>query len=616
MNTQIRQENMSEISKYMQPFQMLSNIPHRDYSLIAQQVRLALNSGREYAYPVIAYLMKHGKIRDLQVGACAELCTSPKLEDRDPIGLGLFSSLNISQRTKIVQYIKGKVIKLSPMSLEKVNGNVLVIRSQSGSVRIAPPAKKRTKTMNLVSIPFKQYLKERYKSNTVELKRGGKTIVIKDGIEITNKLYKKDKYGTVREYQLEEGMVMVNIYTGLFKNVPESMKNEVLRMFYDESLTDKDVEMMCLSNKKDLIYLTAALNLRIPKKFHDILFKGIKKENSVQKELEQFSSLSPEDQVKLIQKYKLSPKLVFGMIDELTVPVFATLMTTMSDAMFIELLAKIESYGASEPDSLLYPIYQGRLAKMQKNKSLDLNKVQQVLNNSTVVSEKSKELLKTVEQEVLSSRYSFGDHVGILVDVSRSMSNEPIRVLHSILKYLLLVASKSNVVIVRFGEQIVKLDMKSFSREYVDWLCNGENLRADEGSTLLGDAFYEFKEVSKMSELDTLIVITDEGINGGCNMNTAAQQFYEDYPLTKILLFSIGGRKNEVKPAFDRLRKDIRRIVLKSIPQFTEIESLLLQSQEGMTERALVKKILQTKIPKRLPVIDPAYFEREAVPER
>lgn len=86
-------------------------------------------------------------------------------------------------------------LSLSPMSLDKLNSNVLVTYSESGNIHIASSFEKHNK--ECISIPYIQFLKERYKCRHHEF---------------TNILCKKDKYNFIREYQLEEGTVVVYMY--------------------------------------------------------------------------------------------------------------------------------------------------------------------------------------------------------------------------------------------------------------------------------------------------------------------------------------------------------------------------------------------------------------------
>lgn len=86
-------------------------------------------------------------------------------------------------------------ISLSPMLLDKANSNVIVAHSQSGNLHIASSFEKRTK--KCMSIPYLQFLKERYKCQKYE---------------ITDKFCKIDRQGIIREYQLEEGTVVINLY--------------------------------------------------------------------------------------------------------------------------------------------------------------------------------------------------------------------------------------------------------------------------------------------------------------------------------------------------------------------------------------------------------------------
>ena len=91
--------------------------------------------------------------------------------------------------------IRQECICLPPMSVDKVYGNILVSFSESGNFHIASSVEKRSK--ECLSIPYLQFLKERYKCQHHE---------------ITDRFCKMDKKGIIREYQLEKGTVVVNLY--------------------------------------------------------------------------------------------------------------------------------------------------------------------------------------------------------------------------------------------------------------------------------------------------------------------------------------------------------------------------------------------------------------------
>lgn len=212
------------------------------------------------------------------------------------------------------------------------------------------------------------------------------------------------------------------IHKQLKRNIPRSMKTEVVRYLQEREASDKWFDSSVLNARKAMKRLYALLHVAPSPRAQDILFdKNPPEDSDVALTKKIRSATSPAEQAKIILENKIPYRIASTVISNMTPTVLFALAKSMSDQELMNNVGSLHKRGAfNNPDIKAY--LDERLDQAQTSQGIAALKGLEAIK-ATNVSDDVKQKLANVSDTQIKSKGRIKKPTAILIDKSSSMSH-------------------------------------------------------------------------------------------------------------------------------------------------------------------------------------------------
>lgn len=208
--------------------------------------------------------------------------------------------------------------------------------------------------------------------------------------------------------------------SGLFRNLPRSLKTEVERMLREREADPDALDAAALHGRKALVRLYALLHVKPGPLAQRILFDDDPPEGTRVRALKDLAKLTdPVEQARAIVAGRIPFRVAVGAIKRLTPSVLVALVDAMSSQELINHLGMLREHGAFEDPGLERLIHE-RLERAKGDRRVQAMKGS-VAAAAAGVDKKTKAALAAVAEARLQAKGRIRRSTGLLCDKSGSM---------------------------------------------------------------------------------------------------------------------------------------------------------------------------------------------------
>jgi len=326
---------------------------------------------------------------------------------------------------------------------------------------------------------------------------------------------------------------------GLFKNVPRSMRTEIVRYLQEREADKEWFDSSAVIARKSLKRLYALLHVHPNERAQKILFEDKPPEDSklfAVKEL--VKAKTPTDQAKVIMEHRIPYRIASTVITAMTPTVILALLEVMSDQELINNLGSLRKRGAfGNPD--LKAIIEKKLEKAKGGKRVAAFKATEAAKVAGVSEDIQQKLAEVADTQVKSKGRIKRDTV-IACDKSGSMSQA------------IQLAKQIGVMVSSVMDDGVKLYCYAFDTMSYPIKAQGTDLasweKAFRGITANGGTscgvFLEYM-IRNKERVENIILITDEGENSAPNFVPTLKKYREQMKVDPtVCIVKVQGASN------------------------------------------------------------------------
>jgi hypothetical protein len=293
---------------------------------------------------------------------------------------------------------------------------------------------------------------------------------------------------------------------GLFKNIPRSVKTEVVRYLREREAEPEWFDSCAVTARKYLKRLYALMHISPNERAQKILFEDLPPEDSklfAVKEL--FKAKTPAEQAKTIMAHKIPYRIASTVVSAMTPTVLLALIEVMSDQELINNLGSLRKRGAFENNDLK-ALIEKKLEKAKTGKRVSALKASEAVK-SAGVDESTVKALEAVADAQLKKKGRIKRSTALLIDKSGSM-NQAIELGKQIGATISAIMDADLFV---YAFDTMAYPIKSQGTDLASWDKALRGINAG-GGTACGVALEYMIRNKQLAE--NIIVITDEGENG------------------------------------------------------------------------------------------------------
>jgi hypothetical protein len=304
----------------------------------------------------------------------------------------------------------------------------------------------------------------------------------------------------------DAGTVTLQDTDGLFRNIPRSLKTEVVRYLREREANPDWFDATALTARKTLKRLYALLHVKPSPRAQAILFDERPPEGSKLAGLKELARAeAPDEQAALIRKHDVPFRVAMGLVKAMTPKVLSALVGRMSPQEVINNLALLTKHGAFA-DAGVKALVDGKLEAAKTATRVSAFKAERALD-AVAVSADVKAKLEAVADAQVKARGRIARPTALLIDKSGSMS-QAIEIGKRLGALLAAVADKELFV---YAFDNIAYPVEAAGPELSAWEKALTGITAG-GGTSVGVAVEQLRR--KRQYVEQIVVVTDEEENG------------------------------------------------------------------------------------------------------
>ena len=355
-------------------------------------------------------------------------------------------------------------------------------------------------------------------------------------------------------------MVAKNV--GLFRNVPRSMRTEVMRYLREREEDPGRFDRTVMVARSSLKRLYAGLHITPSSRAQAILFKDNPPADSLAFVVKQIAQArTPADQARAIVEHRIPYRVASSLIKEMSPMVLAALIEVMTPQEVINNIASMKKKGAfNNPD--IKGLVDAKISAAKGDKRVSAYKAKVAIKAADAQGELA-ESLEAVTESQVKAKGKITRSTALLIDKSGSM-NVAIEVgrqlgalISTICEAELFVYAFDTVAYAIEPRQIVNLLKRAFGLaqgpqephppSLSDWEKAMAGINAG-GNTSCGIAISRM--LQKRQRVEQIVMVTDEGENTAPTFKGAYQQYADEMKVRPaVILVKIGQVSNRLEVA-------------------------------------------------------------------
>lgn len=381
--------------------------------------------------------------------------------------------------------------------------------------------------------------------------------------------------------------------TGLYKNVPRSLRNDVTAFLeYIEGDTEL-FDSLVVRNKEDLKVLYAALHIPPGERADQILFKDNYPKDSKLNVFEQISEAkSPAKIAKLIVEYKIPYTVAVGLVEKITPSILVALINAMSPQEIINNYASLEEKGAMKNEDTK-KLITDKLEKAKSAKGVSALKSKEAVKTGRVKDEATAKVLEEIADTQIKKRGVIKVPTAIFIDKSGSM-DQSIEVGKNVAA-LISGATEASFSVIAFDT--AAREITATGTKMSDWEKAFIPIRSHGGTSIGAALDYLMR---KNTLVEQIVVITDEGENNGPYFHQVFPEYVKKFNITPtITIIYINSRypSKELSGYLKRAKIDFDYYEPKDDDYYALPGLIPLLSRKSKLD--LLYEIMDTPLPKR-----------------
>lgn len=315
---------------------------------------------------------------------------------------------------------------------------------------------------------------------------------------------KKTKKGVVKDVPAQT--VVEN--HGLFKNIPRSMKTELVRYLKERENDNDWFDSTVVIARKYMKRLYALLHVNPSERAQKILFEDAPPEDSklfAVKELAKAST--PQDQAKVIMEHRIPYRIASTIVTAMTPTVMLALIDVMTSQELINNMSSLKKRGAFDnPD--LAALIQKKLETAKTDKRVAALKATEAIKVAGVNDATAKQL-EAVADTQIKSKGRIKRSTALLFDKSGSM--EQAIELGKQIGSMISAVMEDGVPLYCYAFDTMAYPIEAKGTTLADWEKALKGIKAGGGTSCGVPLEYMIR---KNQLVENIILITDEGENG------------------------------------------------------------------------------------------------------
>jgi hypothetical protein len=293
--------------------------------------------------------------------------------------------------------------------------------------------------------------------------------------------------------------------TGLFKNVPRSLKTEVARLLREKEAQPATFDRAVIYGRKDLKRLYALLHVKPSPRAQAILFDDDPPADSLVGKMKRIAaSKDPVEQARAIVENKIPYRVATGLVTRMTPTVLIALIESMSPQELINSLKSIQKHGAFE-DLEVKQLVERKIQAAQGASRVSAYKAKEAAKAAPLDKDLEAKLHKVTEAQI-AKRGKIRRATALLVDKSGSMT-----VAIELGKRIgAMVSSMLDAPLYVYAFDSLAHPIENGGADLLSWEKTFAGIVAD-GATSCGVAVDRMRR--KNQKVEQIVIVTDEGEN-------------------------------------------------------------------------------------------------------
>jgi hypothetical protein len=305
--------------------------------------------------------------------------------------------------------------------------------------------------------------------------------------------------------------------SGLFSNVPRSMKTEIKRYLREREAKPQWFDSSVLQARRTMKRLYASLHIKPSQRAQAILFDENPPADSRLYALKQIAKAEGADeQARAIVAHKIPYRVAASVIKQMTPAVLRALIVNMSPQELINNLGSIKKHGAFD-DVELKALIDQKLEAAQSSKRVSAYKAKQAIKAAGVAKDVAEKLDAVTEAQV-KAKGLIKASTALLIDASGSMS----QAIEMGKRIGSMIAGVTQARLYAYAFDTKGYPIEVLGSSLADWEKGMKHIRAG-GGTSCGVAVEMMAKAGQV--VDQIIMITDEGENTNPLFVPALQEY-------------------------------------------------------------------------------------------
>ena len=306
---------------------------------------------------------------------------------------------------------------------------------------------------------------------------------------------------------------------GLGKNIPRSMKTEVVRYLKERETDHEWFDSSVVIARKYMKRLYALLHINPGERAQKILFEDAPPEDSKLFAIKELVKAAiPADQAKVIMEHKIPYRIAFTIVSAMTPTVMLALIEVMSSQELINNMGSLKKRGAFDnPD--LKAVIEKKLEKAKTDKRVAALKATEAVKVAGV-DEATVKQLEAVADTQVKSKGRIKCSTALLIDKSGSMT-QAIE-LGKQIGAMVSAIMEDGTDLFCYAFDTMAYPIKAVGKSLADWEKALRGINAN-GGTSCGVALEYMIRAKQIAE--NIILITDEGENSSPQFVPTLQRY-------------------------------------------------------------------------------------------
>jgi hypothetical protein len=326
--------------------------------------------------------------------------------------------------------------------------------------------------------------------------------------------------------------------SGLFRNVPNSMKTELTRYIREREADNAWFDSSVLTARKYIKRIYSLLHIEPSERAQAIIFEGNPPEDSslaAVKELCRADTAAA--QAKVIIDQKIPYRVASTVIKAMTPTVLLALIEVMSPQELINNMGSLKRRGAMDNKDL-NDLIKEKLKKAKKSKKVSGLKAMEAIKASGV-GEDIKEVLEDVADTQMKAKGRISRSTALLVDKSLSMS-EAIEVGKQMAA---MISAIMDAPFYCYSFDTMPYELTAKDSTLASWEKAFSGIKASNATHNAAPLIMMQKQKRAVEQI---LMITDEGENRSPTFNKALHQYAEalEIPVPSVIVLRAGNRNS------------------------------------------------------------------------